>query len=91
MPNPLNTHIYNIINKMSYVTLAPFVKARPWLANALKPIANWYANAAGYRQLGLRYVCAAPLSPSLNSVNILLLCKYLLPINRPARLPAAAN
>ena len=36
-------------------TLAPFVQARPWLRNALMPIANWYANAAGYRQYGLRY------------------------------------
>lgn len=41
---------------MSYVTLAPFVAKRPWLNKALKPLANWYANAAGYRQLGLRYV-----------------------------------
>ncbi|PSR97653.1 ubiquinol-cytochrome c reductase complex protein [Coniella lustricola] len=39
---------------MSYVTLAPFVAKRPWLSSALKPLANWYANAAGYRQLGLR-------------------------------------
>lgn len=39
-----------------YPSLAPFVQARPWLRNALKPLANWYANAAGYRQLGLRYV-----------------------------------
>lgn len=48
---------------MSYVTLAPLVAKRPWLASALKPLANWYANASGYRQLGLRY--ALPLqSPS---------------------------
>ncbi|KAJ4396422.1 Cytochrome b-c1 complex subunit 7 [Gnomoniopsis smithogilvyi] len=39
---------------MSYVTLAPFVAKRPWLSSALKPLANWYANASGYRQLGLR-------------------------------------
>ncbi|KOS22784.1 Cytochrome b-c1 complex subunit 7 [Escovopsis weberi] len=36
-------------------SLAPFVLRRPWLAKALTPIANWYAGAAGYRQLGLRY------------------------------------
>ncbi|KAI1502826.1 cytochrome b-c1 complex subunit 7 [Biscogniauxia marginata] len=39
---------------MSYPSLAPFVIKRPWLHNLLKPVANWYANAAGYRQLGLR-------------------------------------
>ncbi|KAG8168471.1 hypothetical protein KVR01_001220 [Diaporthe batatas] len=39
---------------MSYPTLAPFVVKRPWLHSALKPLANWYANASGYRQLGLR-------------------------------------
>ncbi|KAI0878079.1 cytochrome b-c1 complex subunit 7 [Hypoxylon argillaceum] len=38
---------------MSYPSLAPFVLKRPWLRNMLTPIANWYANAAGYRQLGL--------------------------------------
>lgn len=45
---------------MSYVTLAPFVAKRPWLQSALKPLANWYANAAGYRQLGLRYAPPPP-------------------------------
>ncbi|KAL6892411.1 cytochrome b-c1 complex subunit 7 [Trichoderma longibrachiatum] len=37
------------------VSLAPFVLKRPWLTKMLTPAANWYANAAGYRQLGLRY------------------------------------
>ncbi|KAK4121321.1 14 kDa subunit of cytochrome bd ubiquinol oxidase [Parathielavia appendiculata] len=27
---------------------------RPWLMRMLKPLASWYANAAGYRQMGLR-------------------------------------
>jgi hypothetical protein len=31
---------------------------RPWLQRWIKPLSNWYINAAGYRQLGLRY--AAP-------------------------------
>lgn len=48
------------IHKMSYVTLAPFVAKRPWLTKALSPIVNWYANASGYRQLGLRYVLRSP-------------------------------
>jgi ubiquinol-cytochrome c reductase subunit 7 len=26
---------------------------RPWLMSMLKPLAGWYANAAGYRQMGL--------------------------------------
>ncbi|PHH61251.1 hypothetical protein CDD81_629 [Ophiocordyceps australis] len=36
-------------------SLAPFVLRRPWLAKMLKPVAHWYADAAGYRKLGLRY------------------------------------
>ncbi|GAP83309.2 putative cytochrome b-c1 complex subunit 7 [Rosellinia necatrix] len=39
---------------MSYPSLAPFVLKRPWLRNMLTPLAGWYSNAAGYRQLGLR-------------------------------------
>ncbi|KAL2260708.1 hypothetical protein VTK26DRAFT_5207 [Humicola hyalothermophila] len=30
------------------------VSKRPWLQKMLMPLANWYANAAGYRQMGLR-------------------------------------
>lgn len=37
------------------VSLAPFVLRRPWLTKMLTPAASWYANAAGYRKLGLRY------------------------------------
>ncbi|GAO19493.1 uncharacterized protein UV8b_00409 [Ustilaginoidea virens] len=40
---------------MSGYSLAPFVLRRPWLAKMVMPAANWYANAAGYKQLGLRY------------------------------------
>ncbi|KAK2593896.1 Cytochrome b-c1 complex subunit 7, mitochondrial [Conoideocrella luteorostrata] len=40
---------------MSGYSLAPFVLRRPWLANMVMPAANWYANAAGYKKLGLRY------------------------------------
>lgn len=36
-------------------SLAPFVLRRPWLTKLLTPAASWYANAAGYRKLGLRY------------------------------------
>ncbi|KUI72892.1 Cytochrome b-c1 complex subunit 7 [Cytospora mali] len=39
---------------MSTPSLAPFIIKRPWLHSFLKPVANWYANASGYRQLGLR-------------------------------------
>ncbi|KAM3460820.1 hypothetical protein NHJ6243_005616 [Beauveria neobassiana] len=37
------------------VSLAPFVLRRPWLTKMLMPAASWYANAAGYRKLGLRF------------------------------------
>lgn len=30
------------------------VAKRPWLQNMLMPLANWYVNAAGYRQMGLK-------------------------------------
>ncbi|KAI5467202.1 cytochrome b-c1 complex subunit 7 [Mariannaea sp. PMI_226] len=36
-------------------SLAPYIISRPWLASFFKPVASWYTNAAGYRQLGLRY------------------------------------
>ncbi|KAI0885619.1 14 kDa subunit of cytochrome bd ubiquinol oxidase [Annulohypoxylon maeteangense] len=38
----------------TYPSLAPFIIKRPWLTKLLTPVANWYSNAAGYRQLGLR-------------------------------------
>jgi ubiquinol-cytochrome c reductase subunit 7 len=39
---------------MSAPSLAPFIMKRPWLQKWMKPLSNWYCNAAGYRQLGLR-------------------------------------
>ncbi|KAI0005622.1 14 kDa subunit of cytochrome bd ubiquinol oxidase [Xylariaceae sp. FL0662B] len=39
---------------MSYITLAPFIRKRPWLKKLFKPLVGWYAQASGYRQLGLR-------------------------------------
>ncbi|KAK0652990.1 cytochrome b-c1 complex subunit 7 [Cercophora newfieldiana] len=35
-------------------SLAPFIRARPWLSKLVTPVANMYSNAAGYRQMGLR-------------------------------------
>jgi hypothetical protein len=35
------------------------IMKRPWLQRWMKPLANWYTNAAGYRQLGLRYAAPA--------------------------------
>ena len=40
---------------MSAPSLAPFINKRPWLKRWMAPLADWYCNAAGYRQLGLRY------------------------------------
>ncbi|KAI0206924.1 cytochrome b-c1 complex subunit 7 [Astrocystis sublimbata] len=37
-----------------YPSLAPYIRARPWLFKLVKPLVSWYANASGYRQLGLR-------------------------------------
>ncbi|KAH7358050.1 cytochrome b-c1 complex subunit 7 [Plectosphaerella cucumerina] len=35
--------------------IAENIVRRPSLLNIVKPLANWYANAAGWRKLGLRY------------------------------------
>lgn len=37
------------------ISLAPYILRNPGLHNALKPIANAFVNAAGYRKQGLRY------------------------------------
>ncbi|KAF2848903.1 ubiquinol-cytochrome c reductase complex 14 kDa protein-like protein [Plenodomus tracheiphilus IPT5] len=50
---------------MSAPSLAPYIIKRPWLYKLFKPLASWYANAAGYRQLGLR---ADDLLPEENDV-----------------------
>ncbi|KAK3074801.1 Cytochrome b-c1 complex subunit 7 [Teratosphaeriaceae sp. CCFEE 6253] len=39
---------------MSYPSLAPFIKERPWLLNWMRPLARWYFDNAGYRKLGLK-------------------------------------
>ncbi|TVY55394.1 Cytochrome b-c1 complex subunit 7 [Lachnellula cervina] len=39
---------------MSAPSLANAILKRPWLTKLVKPIAAWYADAAGYRKLGLR-------------------------------------
>ncbi|PQE30506.1 cytochrome b-c1 complex subunit 7 protein [Rutstroemia sp. NJR-2017a WRK4] len=49
---------------MSAPSLTPFIKKTPWLHKMLKPVAHWYINAAGYRQLGLRFVETAFFPPA---------------------------
>ncbi|RDW60876.1 cytochrome b-c1 complex subunit 7 [Coleophoma cylindrospora] len=39
---------------MSAPSIANQITKRPWLKKMMMPLANWYANAAGYRKLGLR-------------------------------------
>ncbi|CBX92217.1 hypothetical protein IAQ61_000395 [Plenodomus lingam] len=50
---------------MSAPSIAPYIAKRPWLQKWVAPLAKWYANAAGYRQLGLK---ADDLLPEENSV-----------------------
>ncbi|KAI9664548.1 MAG: Cytochrome b-c1 complex subunit 7 [Bathelium mastoideum] len=38
---------------MSKPSLAPFIRARPWLRRWIQPLADWYGNAQGHRQIGL--------------------------------------
>ena len=52
---------------MSAPSLAPMIMKRPWLQRWMKPLANWYNNASGYRQLGLRY--AAPWASTGNGLG----------------------
>jgi|SRR3569833_2805103 len=52
---------------MSYPSLAPFVLKRPWLTKMMMPLANFYVKAAGYRELGLRYVFSVVPPPSPRS------------------------
>lgn len=40
--------------KMSAPNMANFIMKRPWLKRWMIPLAKWYADAAGYRKLGLR-------------------------------------
>lgn len=40
---------------MSAPSMTKFITKRPWLKRWMVPLANWYADAAGYRKLGLRY------------------------------------
>ncbi len=40
---------------MSQPSFTKFIVARPWLYRIMKPMADWYCQAAGYRQLGLKY------------------------------------
>ncbi|WFD33752.1 Cytochrome b-c1 complex subunit 7 [Malassezia cuniculi] len=37
------------------ISLAKFIQSSPTLLKLVKPVANAYAQAAGYRQMGLRY------------------------------------
>ncbi|KAL8857327.1 MAG: hypothetical protein Q9178_006093 [Gyalolechia marmorata] len=39
---------------MSAPSMTKFIIKRPWLRRWMVPLANWYADAAGYRKLGLR-------------------------------------
>ncbi|KAK5937855.1 Cytochrome b-c1 complex subunit 7 [Knufia obscura] len=55
---------------MSGPSLAPYILRRPWLKRWMMPFANWYANASGYRRLGLR---ADDLIPEENNTVLLAL------------------
>jgi len=37
------------------LSLAPYVQSSRTLSKWITPIANWYANAAGYRKYGFKY------------------------------------
>lgn len=39
---------------MSVPSFTKQVMARPWLRKFMTPIAEWYKDKAGYRQLGLK-------------------------------------
>jgi len=41
---------------MSAPSITKFIIKRPWLKRWMTPLAKWYADFAGYRKLGLRYI-----------------------------------
>lgn len=47
-------------------SLAPYIQSSKTLMSWVKPLANWYANAAGYRKYGFKYddLCEFPRSVS---------------------------
>ncbi|KAJ5812269.1 hypothetical protein N7474_008570 [Penicillium riverlandense] len=40
---------------MSAPSITNFIVKRPWLQRWMMPLSQWYADAAGYRRLGLKY------------------------------------
>ncbi|KLJ06038.1 hypothetical protein EMPG_10564 [Blastomyces silverae] len=44
----------SLLYTMSAPSLLKQINARPWLKRMVMPLANWHANASGYRQMGLR-------------------------------------
>lgn len=53
-----HTHLQHRLSKMFgplNLSLAPQVKKSRTLYRWIKPLANWYAQLAGYRQMGLKY------------------------------------
>ena len=55
---PTHTHLQHRLSKMFgplNLSLAPQVKKSRTLYRWIKPLANWYAQLAGYRQMGLKY------------------------------------
>ncbi|MCJ1481474.1 Cytochrome b-c1 complex subunit 7 [Schaereria dolodes] len=55
---------------MSAPSCANFMMKRPWLRRWIIPLAEWYKNAAGYRQLGLK---GDDLIPEENDIVLLAL------------------
>jgi ubiquinol-cytochrome c reductase subunit 7 len=37
------------------LSLAPYIRSSKTLMGWVKPLANWYAHAAGYRKYGFKY------------------------------------
>lgn len=53
---------------MSAPSLTHFITKRPWLKRWMTPLAHWYADAAGYRKLGLRYLLLFYIIPYLSAL-----------------------
>jgi hypothetical protein len=64
---------------MSAPSVSTFIMKRPWLKNWMMPVAKWYKNAAGYRQLGLKFVTIA-LEQIKHLHCFIIYCFYLLTI-----------
>ena len=59
------------------LSLAPYVNSSRTLSRWITPIANWYANASGYRKYGFKYDDLCMQSQLVRNRHLLLILLFL--------------